>query len=203
MFSSPRSGWIVEDKPPRRSDVPDRRISVLQIGTSDPSACEAAGQGIETEWSDQTLGIRYGLQIRAASSTDAAGIAELMKAAGRPVDTATIGTRLDGFRQDAGVALLALEWGPPSGLIVLNWYRTLNADLPVAQISTLLVGPDDRRRGIGRTLLKAGAQAARSAGCGTLYVSASVGDATLAAFCIAAGFSEGGTSFERPLRKKV
>jgi aminoglycoside 6'-N-acetyltransferase I len=93
------------------------------------------------------LASRYGLQIRAASGADAPGIAELMEAAGHPVDVATIGTRLEAFRQEAGVALLALEWGPPSGLIVLNWYRTLSADLAVAQISTLLVAPDDRRRG--------------------------------------------------------
>jgi aminoglycoside 6'-N-acetyltransferase I len=149
------------------------------------------------------LASRYGLQIRAASGADAPGIAELMEAAGHPVDVATIGTRLEAFRQEAGVALLALEWGPPSGLIVLNWYRTLNADLAVAQISTLLVAPDDRRRGIGRMLLKAGAQAARSAGCGTLYVSAVPGEPSLATFCIAAGFSESGTFFARPLRKKV
>jgi aminoglycoside 6'-N-acetyltransferase I len=148
------------------------------------------------------LASRYGLQIRAASGADAPGLAELMDAAGHPVDIGTIGTRLDAFRQEAGVALLALEWGPPSGLIVLNWYRTLNADLALAQISTLLVGPDDRRRGIGRMLLKAGAQAARSAGCGTLYISAMAGDASLTAFCIATGFSESGTFFERPLRKK-
>jgi aminoglycoside 6'-N-acetyltransferase I len=148
------------------------------------------------------LASRYGLQIRAASGADAPGISELMDAAGHPVDVATIGTRLDAFRHEAGVVLLALEWGPPSGLIVLNWYRTLNADFAVAQISTLLVGADDRRRGIGRMLLKAGAQAARSAGCGTLYVSDIAGDPSLAAFCIATGFSESGTFFERPLRKK-
>ena len=129
---------------------------------------------------------RYGLQIRAASGADAPGIAELMEAAGHPVDVATIGTRLEAFRQEAGVALLALEWGPLSGLIVLNWYRTLSADLAIAQISTLLVAPDDRRRGIGRMLLKAGAQAARGAGCGTLHVSAVPGEPSLADFCIVA-----------------
>ena len=144
---------------------------------------------------------RYGLQIRAASSADAAGIVELMEAAGRAVPAATLAGRLDALRDEPGAALLALEWGPPSGLIVLNWYRTLAADLPVAQISMLLVGPDERRRGIGRMLLKAGSQAARNAGCGTLHLIAA-GDESLAAFCRATGFDEAGTGYARPLRKR-
>jgi aminoglycoside 6'-N-acetyltransferase I len=147
------------------------------------------------------LASRYGLQIRAASSADAAGIAELMEAAGHTVPAATLAGRLDALRDGPGAALLALEWGPPSGLIVLNWYRTLAADLPVAQISMLLVGPDERRRGIGRMLLKAGSQAARSAGCGTLHLM-TAGDESLVAFCRATGFDEAGTGYTRPLRKR-
>lgn len=144
---------------------------------------------------------RYGLQIRAAVPADAPGIAELMAAAGCDVSPTALADRLEALRKGSGTILLAVEWGPPSGLIVLNWIRTLEADHPVAQVSTLLVSPDDRRRGIGRMLLKAGAQAARSAGCGTLHLLTAPDQHGLRAFGAANGFEEAGTRFTRPLRK--
>lgn len=145
---------------------------------------------------------RYGLEIRAAAGTDAAGLSVLMRAAGYPTAPEVLAERLDALRQGSGAALVAAEWGPPSGLILLHWYRTLEADLPVAQVTTLLVGPEERRRGIGRLLLKAGAQAARSAGCGTLQLLIDPEQPTLHAFADATGFLGGGTVLVRPLRKK-
>lgn len=145
---------------------------------------------------------RYGLEIRAATGTDAAGISVLLRAAGYPTAPEVLAERLDALRQGSGAALVAAEWGPPSGLILLHWYRTLEADLPVAQVTTLLVGPEERRRGIGRLLLKAGAQAARSAGCGALQLLIDPEQATLHAFADATGFLGAGTVLVRPLRKK-
>ncbi len=144
---------------------------------------------------------RYGLQIRTATPADAPGIAELMGNSGHAVGAAALADRLEALRKEQGTALLALEWGPPSGLIVLNWFTTLNADTRVAQISTLLVGPEERRRGIARLLLKAAAQAARSAGCGSLHLLAPGGVPSLTLFAQASGFEEVGTSLVRPLRK--
>jgi aminoglycoside 6'-N-acetyltransferase I len=96
--------------------------------------------------------------------------------------------------------LVALEWGPPSGLVVLHWYRRLEEARPVAQITTLLVGAEERRRGIGRLLVKAAAQAARNAGCGLLEMAAGE-DPSLAAFCLATGFTVAAPRYLRPLRK--
>lgn len=145
---------------------------------------------------------RYGLQIRAATPADAPGLAELMEAAGRPLSAAVLAARLDALRQEPGVALVALEWGPPSGLVVATWFRTLASDAPLAHVTTLLVGPDERRRGIGRTLLKAASQAARAAGCGTLRTVAEAGDSGTHGFCLANGFTGTQTLFTRALRKK-
>ena len=147
------------------------------------------------------MGSRYGLEIRAAQAGDAPGLAELLKTAGIVVPEASLAERLDALRNGPGAALVAVEWGPPSGIVVLHWYRGLDSDLPVAQITTLLVGPDERRRGIGRLLVKAASQAARLAGCGSLHLLAAPGLPGLDAFCAATGFAEAGTFYGRPLRK--
>jgi aminoglycoside 6'-N-acetyltransferase I len=147
--------------------------------------------------------MRRGLEIRAATSADVPGLCELLSAAGVRVSPPALAERLDALRQGPGTALLAAEWGPPSGLIALHWYRTLHADQSTAQITTLLVGPAERRRGIGRLLIKAAAHAARVAGCGTLEVLAAPDEPSLLEFCRAAGFTEAGSCFVRPLRKKA
>jgi aminoglycoside 6'-N-acetyltransferase I len=156
----------------------------------------------QAESAGGALSVRYGLQIRAAAPADAADIAELMSRAGHAIGAPALMDRLEALRQERGTALLALEWGPPSGIIVLNWFRTLESDHPVAQISTLLVGPEERRRGIGRTLLKAGAQAARSAGCAELRFLVAPDEPGLHGFCIANGFEDRGRRMTRGLRKR-
>ena len=125
---------------------------------------------------------RHGLEIRAAGGADAPGLAELVKSCGVVISPSALAERLATLRGQAGTALIAVEWGPPSGLVVLHWYQTLEAAQPTAQITTLLVGPDERRRGIGRLLVKAAAQAARMAGCGALEVSVTVTQPDLRGF---------------------
>lgn len=142
---------------------------------------------------------RYGLEIRAMTPADAPGVAELLRAGGLAAEPAVLVERLATLKR-SGQALLALEWGPPSGIIVLHWLAELTG-APSAEASLLLVAPEERRRGIGRLLLKAGAQAARSAGCGALRLRASAGGDALLAFCRASGFVEDGTALLRPLRK--
>jgi aminoglycoside 6'-N-acetyltransferase I len=145
---------------------------------------------------------RYCLEIRAAANTDAQGLCDLLIAAGLRSSPQISAERLDALRQVAGAALVAAEWGPPIGLVVLHWYRTLEADQPTAQITTLLVAPTERRRGIGRLLVKTAAQTARTAGCGVLELLVAPDDQGLLDFCAASGFTEAGRRFVRPLRKK-
>ena len=145
---------------------------------------------------------RYGLEIRAAAPIDAPGLAELLAASGYAVDTRELTERLVAIRQASGTALIAGQWGPPSGLVVLHWYPTLLDIRPTAQITALLVGVEDRRRGIGRLLLKAAGQAARTAGCGKLELVAAPNTPSLHEFCRATGFLEAGSRFTRSLRKQ-
>ena len=148
------------------------------------------------------MSIRYGLEIRAATHIEAQDLAELLSLAGQAVSAADLGSRLADMGRGKGAALVALQWGPPSGLVVLHWYQTLTAAQPTAQITTLFVAPDERRKGIGRMLLKAASQAARVAGCGALQLVAAEPAAELLAFCHATGFTGTGSYFVRMLRKR-
>ena len=146
--------------------------------------------------------MRYGLQIRAAAAGDAVGLAELLASAGYVIPILDLSGRLERLRQSAAAVFLADEWGPPSGLVVLSWTQTLFDERPAAAITTLLVGAENRRRGIGRALLKTAAQAARAAGCGELRAFASGQSHDLRLFCLANGFVADGAAFARPLRKR-
>jgi GNAT superfamily N-acetyltransferase len=149
------------------------------------------------------LKTRRGLEIRTATSADAQGVSDLLSAAGHEISPRASADRLDALKEEAGTALIAAEWGPAIGLVVLHWYRTLEADQPTAQITTLLVAPTERRRGIGRLLIKAAAQSARVAGCGALELLTSAVDRDLHEFCRTTGFTEIGPRFVRHLRKKA
>ncbi len=144
---------------------------------------------------------RHGLEIRNATPADAPGLAELLAASGHPVSAATLAARMDRLQRAPGSALLALEWGPPSGIIVLHWYVGLAADHPIAEVTTLLVGPAERRRGLARLLLKAASQAARAAGCHEVGIRAPAEAPGLLAFCEATGFIPDGARLRRSLRR--
>jgi GNAT superfamily N-acetyltransferase len=146
---------------------------------------------------------RHGLEIRAATPADAPGVVTLLAEAGHVADAVALPERLAALRHASGTALLAIQWGPPSGLLVMHWYPTLEAARPTAQITTLLVGAEDRRKGIGRLLLKAAAQAARVAGCGALEIATPPDAVSLREFCRATGFAEAGPRFVRSLRKQA
>jgi len=150
------------------------------------------------------LSSRFGLEIRAAHAGDASGLIELMVSCGYPAPPVPqMGARLEVLRHRPGATLLALEWGPPSGLIALHWYDSFDAPTPTAQITSLLVAPDARRRGIGRALLKSASQAARQAGCSALHLLSQPQDVALEGFTRATGFNKAGLAWSRPLRKKT
>jgi aminoglycoside 6'-N-acetyltransferase I len=150
---------------------------------------------------DPPLTSRHGLEIRAATVVDAPGLATLLAEAGQIADGRELAERLMALRTAAGAVLVAVRWGPPSGLLVMHWYFTLHAARPTAQITTLLVSAEERRLGIGRLLVKAAAQAARTAGCGSIELTAAFAAMGLHEFCRATGFVGAGPRFARSLRK--
>jgi aminoglycoside 6'-N-acetyltransferase I len=145
---------------------------------------------------------RYGLEIRAAAAPDAPGLAALLAAEGVGVAPADLAGRLDALQADGGTALVAVDWGPPSGLVAVAPVHTLGAARAFGLVTTLVVAADSRRRGIGRVLLKAAGRAARQAGCDRLLLGVGPDQDALRAFCAAAGFAEDGRILTRPLLKR-
>ena len=145
---------------------------------------------------------RHGLSIRTAIPGDLDGLADLLRTSGETIARDRLATRFNALLNEPGVLLIAYEWGPPSGLIAVHWHSVLTADLKVAWISALLVDPERRRYGVGRLLLKAASQAARSAGCGELVLHAPLEPGDLRTFCLATGFVETGAVLTRALRKR-
>lgn len=148
------------------------------------------------------MSLRHGLEIRAATAAEAPGLATLLAEAGLAIPPRALAERLALLRQAPGAVLVALQWGPPSGVIQLHWHPALEHASPVARITLLLVTEEQRRMGIGRLLLKAAAQAARVAGCDRLELETPPGAPALHAFCRATGFTEAGPRFQRSLRRQ-
>lgn len=110
--------------------------------------------------------------------------------------------RLDTLRHDPGSAVLvASRYGPVIGVVALHWHGVLQQAHPVARITALVVDEAERRRGIGRMLVKAGAQAARVAGCDMVDLATAPEQEEVQAFWRAIGFAQSALGFSRALRK--
>ena len=138
--------------------------------------------------------------MRRAAAADGPELARLLAQAGASVTAAEAADRLDAVR--TGAVLVTAGYSGLNGLIGLHWAPVLQRPRPIAQVTMLVVDEAERRHGIGRLLLKAASQAARSAGCDGLEIVAGASHGGLAAFCRAAGFGEAGQVFGRSLRKR-
>ncbi|WP_458093471.1 GNAT family N-acetyltransferase [Roseomonas sp. WA12] len=145
-------------------------------------------------------GTRYGVDLRSALPADAADLAALLGGTSR-----SMAQRMEAVLRDpASAVLVATGWnGAVIGAIALHWHPALDSDRPVARIGALAVAEEERRNGIGRLLIKAGSQAARTAGCDRLDAAVPEGEEGGAAFLGALGFVPTGPDFSRPLRKRA
>jgi aminoglycoside 6'-N-acetyltransferase I len=147
-------------------------------------------------------GPRQGVEVRGAVPADAADIARLIGQLGYPMPPQEAADRLAMVMQDGqGSLLVAADYGPVVGVIALHWCPMLQEARPVARITTLVVDEQERGRGIGRILLKAGAQAARQAGCDVLELTSGLRRKEAHEFYRAQGFVDTSLRFSRPLRR--
>ena len=147
-----------------------------------------------------TSGLRYGVEVRSAQLADAPELARLL---GGGASARDVAERWEAIRADSSTALLvATGYGGLSGFVTLDWAPVLQHARPVARITALVVDPEERRRGIGRLLLKAASQAARSAGCESIELTVAPDQDAAQAFCAATGFVARGMVSVRVLRKK-
>ena len=145
-----------------------------------------------------TSGLRYGVEVRSAQVADAPEFARLLG----NVSARDMAERLELMRaHSSGAVLVATGYSGLSGIIALGWAPVLYDHRPVAHITALVVDPAERRRGIGRLLLKAASQAARTAGCYFVELAAGPGQDAVEAFCLKTGFTPRGAVFGRLLRK--
>jgi aminoglycoside 6'-N-acetyltransferase I len=143
-----------------------------------------------------------GIEVRGAVPADAADLARLLGQLGYPVPAQDATERLaQVLRDPQGTLLVAADYGPVVGAIALHWAPMLQDARPVARITTLVVDEAERGRGIGRLLLKAGAQAARQAGCDVLELTSGTQREAAHAFYRAQGFSSTSLRFVRSLRR--
>jgi N-acetylglutamate synthase-like GNAT family acetyltransferase len=112
--------------------------------------------------------------IRAATDSDAPGIAELLGELGYSIETnfvrdrlALLATRPDDF------VLVAERQGAVAGLVSGHVFPLFHAEAWVGRITALVVPADQRRKGIGRLLLSAAEEFARGRRANRLEVTIS------------------------------
>ena len=142
-----------------------------------------------------------GVDVRSAVPSDAADIATLLGQVGEAVSARTVVMRLEGMSRDSAV-LVATGFAPAIGVVALHWSRGLVSNAGLARIDVLVVNEEDRRRGIGRMLLKSASQLARMAGCDVLEVVAGHRGGDCTSFLETTGFAGCGQLMCRPLRRR-
>ena len=111
------------------------------------------------------------VRIRAAASSDAAGLAALVTALGYPTVPSQMAARLDSILADDDYAtLIAEDAGSAVGFIGVRRGVAYEADEPYAQIMALAVAESHRRHGIGRALLRAAETSLEQAGIGLAVI---------------------------------
>jgi GNAT superfamily N-acetyltransferase len=149
--------------------------------------------------------MRAGVELRGVVPADAADVALLLGQLGHAMPAHRAAERLEQLARDpAATVLVATDAdGAVIGLVAVTRTAMLQLPHPVGRVTALVVDDRARRRGIGRMLIKAAAQAARAAGCDVLEVTTGGPDAEAETFCRALGFGPAGLRLTRALRKRA
>jgi GNAT superfamily N-acetyltransferase len=142
------------------------------------------------------------LELRSATPRDATAVASLLAELGYPVAEQDIPERLAATVAEGGVVLLAVnDDGVPVGLMCLARHRVLHAVGPVAYITALVVSATARGLGVGRALVAAALDWARTNDCVRLSVTSAEHRADAHAFYPRCGMPYTGRRFSAAVTK--
>lgn len=129
--------------------------------------------------------------VRLAAAGDSEAVAELLAQLGYPARPTQVTARLARMLAEPGQsALVATEQGRVVGLATVIVRHVLVDDAPFARLAALVVAEGERGRGVGRALVAAAEQIARTAGCSLMEVTSGDHRPAAHAFYRALGFEE-------------
>ena len=139
------------------------------------------------------------LEIRGATSADAPVLATLLGHLGYPADAAEIPERLERLCATGDDAFVAVRDGAVVGLATVHSRAVLHAARPVAQLTALVVPPEQRGRGIGRALVARAEKWGRDHGANRLVVTTALHRAEAPRFYERLGFEHTGRRYVKVL----
>ncbi len=115
------------------------------------------------------------ISVRDAVPADAEALARLCRQLGYPTAADVMPRRLAKLASDSNArAIVAASEELVVGLATVHVRYTLNHEAPIAQLTLLVVDEQQRTRGIGRSLVEAAEQWARSRGAKRIVVTTAV-----------------------------
>lgn len=154
-----------------------------------------AGSGAQ----EHAGGVTVRIRVRRARSSDGAGVASLLAGLGGEfhISPARGAPRL---RRTEDSVFLAVSRGEPLGLVAVNSCQPVHADHRYGRIMTLVVRPDQRRKGIGRILVRHALAYLKRLGCRKVELTSRVYRGGAHRFYRAMGFRATATRFSLLLR---
>jgi len=138
------------------------------------------------------------IDVRPARDDDAPAVAELLAHLGYPAPVADIPARLARLRARGDAdTLVATADGRVVGLATVHARDVLHHAHPVVQLTALVVPPEMRGRGVGRTLVRAVERWAAARGADRLVLTTALHRAEAPAFYERLGFEHTGRRYAR------
>jgi GNAT superfamily N-acetyltransferase len=142
------------------------------------------------------------IAVRPAASADAAALAPLLGALGHPASADEVAARLSRLTAYTGpaVALVAVRGEHDVvGLVTAHAFLSLHAAAPAVWLTTLVVAPAARERGVGRRLVRAAEAWAAAEGAVRVSVTSGAHRAEAHRFYEGLGYAVTGSRFTRTL----
>jgi len=141
------------------------------------------------------------LTIRDARAADADDIARLLDQLGYPSAAGAVAARLERLAIVGDRVVAAELEGHVVGLAHLHVTPALERDRPAAKIGALVVDEAHRGRGVGRALVEAVEEEARTRGCELLFLTTAVSRDEAHVFYERLGFEQTGRRYGRTLNE--